>query len=177
MTPEQCSEARFLASYNPFKDERGLTYYQADQYQRDVVLSIVPPSLHSRVEEVSLCRILGGAAPHRDHDCQSKINFYLKTGDARTIYFKDPGVDGISYHNDSRRHIFSIKEHRLRRVSEFQAQAGEVFLLDTSQIHCVAMADDAERHMVTISFRADFSDVLKEVTSYEAVLPAELRRH
>lgn len=175
LTADELSADKMLTTYNPFKDHRGLAYFPANDHQRSVVMSILHPDLHSLVEEIALCRVLGGAVPHKDHDCHAKINFYLKTGDARTVFFKDPGVDGTSYHNDDRSRIYSIKEHRLRRAGEFTAQPGDVFLLDTSEIHAVMMADNAERHMISISFRANFDTVYRNVFNYAAILPAELR--
>lgn len=172
---DQLTPDNFLASYNPFNDHRGLTYFGANEHQKQVVLSILPPDIRWAIDDIALCRIIGGAAPHKDHDCKCKINFYLRTGEARTVYFKDSEKPGISYHGDNRRHIYDIQKHRLRRTDEFTAQDGDIYLMDTSRIHAVFMEEEAERHMVSVSFRASFDEIYKNVSNYAAILPAELR--
>jgi hypothetical protein len=149
--------------YSPQNDGKGLFYYAAPEPLVNELKTLLPEGLRSGAE-ISLCKILKGAIPHRDHDCASKINFYLKAGSAKTIFFEDPDTEGHSYHNNHQHNIYDIKEHRLRKSSQFVAKDGETYLLDTSRIHTVLMPENEIRIIVSISFSKPFDEVLGKLT-------------
>ena len=140
------------------KEDDGLFYFNSSQRIIDQVKSFLPESIRE-LGEVSLCRVIGCAVPHKDHNCNSKINFYLRASDSRTVFFKDPGKPGLSYNNDGVYNIYSIKEHRLRSSSQFTANDGDVFILDTSMIHSVTVPEGKERFIVSVSFNLSFDEL------------------
>lgn len=149
--------------YSPNKDHNGLFYYNSTQTITDLVKSYLPDSL-AKTGEVSFCKIIGGIVPHRDHDCKSKINIYLRAGSARTVFFKDPGYPGKSFHNDDRHNIYNYKEDNLRVSETFIANDNEVYLLDTSCIHCVILPPNEYRIIVSISFDEEYVNVLEQLS-------------
>ena len=146
-------------SYSPVQDGNGLFYYAAPKSIINQVKNILPTVLQDEADVV-LCKIYKGALPHRDHDCKCKINFYLKTGNAKTVYFGEPTIDGYSYHNDYQHNMYDIKEHRLKKIGSFIANVGETYLLDTSQIHAVIMPEESTRIIVSISFNRSYDEIL-----------------
>ncbi len=145
--------------YSPKKDDTGLYYFESPDQIVDHVKQLLPEFLKDK-GDVSLCKITGGAVPHRDHDCLCKINFYVKSGNAKTYFFNDPGKPGYSYNNDNQYNIYSVKDHRLSRHSDFVASDGDVFLLDTSEIHAVTLPAGEDRIIVSVSFNLPFEEVL-----------------
>lgn len=146
-------------SYSPVQDGNGLFYYAATESIINQVKNILPSILQDEAEVV-LCKIYKGALPHRDHDCKCKINFYLKTGNAKTVYFSEPTIHGYSYNNDNQHNMYDIKQHRLRKTGSFIASEGETYLLDTSQIHAVIMPEETTRIIVSISFNRSYDEIL-----------------
>ena len=146
-------------SYSPVQDGNGLFYYAATESIINQVKNILPSILQDEAEIV-LCKIYKGALPHQDHDCKCKINFYLKTGSAKTVYFSKPDIDGYSYHNNSQHNMYDIKQHRLKKIGSFIANDGETYLLDTSQIHAVIMPEEATRIIVSVSFNRPYNEIL-----------------
>jgi hypothetical protein len=152
-------ESNMFNEYRPYNDESGLFYYDANTALRSWMTSYLPPSLREYAE-ISVCKIINGVLPHKDHDCSSKINYYLKSGNAKTVFFEDPQISGYSYHHDEKMHMYDIKKNRLKRLSEFTADEGDIFLLNTSKIHAVFMNQADIRIIVSASFNLSFEKVL-----------------
>jgi hypothetical protein len=137
----------------------GLKYYEPPPVLLDAVFAALPRDLRGHAS-VDVCVITGESnVPHIDHDCCSKINIYLQTGDARTIFFDTPKREGFVFPGTNKPNVFGVREHRLRSISEFSANAGEAWLLDVSKIHCVAMDPSRTRKMVSISFELTYAEV------------------
>jgi len=152
------NSSQITKGYSPNKDQNGLFYYESTQEVTNTVRSLLPENL-SNCGEVSFCRIIGGIVPHKDHDCKSKINIYLRAGKAQTIFFDDPGIPGSSYHGDDRHNIYNYKRDNLRISSRFVAEDNDVYLLDTSRIHCVILPPNEYRIIVSISFTEFYADI------------------
>ena len=143
--------------YSPKNDNDGLFYYKAPEDIVNIVKAALPIELQD--SPVDLCKIYKGALPHKDHDCLCKLNFYLKSGDAKTIFFEDPVAGGYSYHGDSRSNMFDIRKDRLKRTTMFVANDGDTYLLNTSKIHAVTMENENTRIIVSVSFNRSFEEV------------------
>jgi hypothetical protein len=75
--------------------------------------------------------------PHTDTEIITSINFYLKTDNCTTTFYK-PKVDNprtVQVENQTNGHIYF--EEDLIEVDSFVAKDNEVWLLDVSQIHGV----------------------------------------
>ena len=159
---EQIDSLNSITGYSPTGDDKGVFYYQANEYVLKILEKTVPKELLD-IGTVSICKINDGAVPHKDHDCKCKINFYLKTGDAKTIFFNDVDVQGHSYHADSRYNIFDLRKHRLKSKDSFTARDGETYLLNTSNIHAVTTINNYERIIISISFEKEFDEILSKL--------------
>lgn len=148
--------------YPPNQDTSGLFYYHAPFELIDTVKKLLPKSLRDEAE-ISLCRILQGVFPHRDHDCKSKINFYIQAGRATTVFFNDPDMPGYKFNGDGEGNIYSLQKHKLSKTSSFRAQDNETYLLDTSKIHMVIMPKDNVRLILSVSFKSQYADVLDKM--------------
>lgn len=153
------NQSSSFKGYSPNKDDNGLFYFNSSEEITEFVKHALPAGLRE-LGRVSLCKIIGGAVPHRDHDCKCKINFYLRSGDAKTFFFSDPDIPGYSYNNDNQHNIYSLKEHRLKRTCDFVAKDGDIIALDTSQIHAVSLPQGNTRIIVSISFDILYEDLL-----------------
>lgn len=152
------NSSQVTKGYSPNKDQYGLFYYESTQVVTKIVKSLLPENL-SKCGEVSFCRIIGGIVPHKDHDCKSKINIYLRATAGQTIFFDDPGKPGTSFHGDDRHNIYDYKKDNLRVSSRFVARDNDVYLLDTSRIHCVILPPTEYRIIVSISFTESYAKI------------------
>jgi hypothetical protein len=144
---------------DPNKVYLGLSYYPITASLASVVFNALPLALRPNTT-VAACVISGESnVPHADHDCLSKINVYLETGDARTIFFNKPEKPGFVYPGTDKPNVYGLREHRLRSYFEFSARPGEAWLLDVSKIHCVAMDPARTRSMLSISFNMPYEEV------------------
>ena len=159
---EQINSLNSITGYSPNNNDKGVFYYQANEYVLKILDKIIPKDLMD-IGTVSICKINDGAVPHKDHDCKCKINFYLKTGNAKTIFFNDVDIQGYSYHTDDRYNIFDLRKHRLKSKSSFTAADGEIYLLNTSDIHAVTTINNYERIIVSISFEKEFDEILSKL--------------
>ena len=144
--------------YSP-NTEGGLYYYNVSIDLENKIKMMLPVPLRNEAA-ISLCKILKDVNPHKDHDSKCKINFYIHAGNARTIFFNDPGVPGYSFHGNEKENIYSVRDHKLKKISSFIAHDNEAYLLDTSKIHMVLMPSESSRLIVSVSFDTQYEDVL-----------------
>lgn len=94
--------------------------------------------------------------PHRDNDLISTINFYLKTDNCRTVFYKEKqGATFWQPENiitrpksklENEEEVAYVKAvydlEDVEEVSEFTAKNGEAWLLDVNEIHNVVPNGD-----------------------------------
>lgn len=129
-------------------DGKGIAFYNVDNYDRDLVFSIIPERFRADfvVKEMKINRNI---PPHTDSHITATINFYVKTTDCKTNFFKK--VDNslgvkMTAQTDGR----TFKEDQLEFTGSFVAETDDVWLLDVSCPHSVQSLTNSEIDRVAI---------------------------
>ena len=139
-----------------------LTYWSIKPEYRDQLLEHIPKALHD-IAEISVCKIQGKgmAVPHKDHNCISKINIYIKTDNSLTIFYNEKeNISGVTYNNEQKSHIYRFND--IVKADSFKANDFDHVILDVSKVHSVTMRSGIERTMISYAFaNLEFSDLVK----------------
>ena len=134
-----------------------ISYSDVDNVNLDLLKVI--PERYRPAFSLSLMEIIGEVPPHTDSDVKTVINFYLKCGDYKTIFF-DGESESYQVKNQTDGKVFNRDE--LIEGESFVAKNGDAFCLDVKRIHAVdSMNGNQEpRAAVCLStFDYDFEQV------------------
>ncbi len=115
-----------------------LTYYRLRD--PDYFKSLLPKQMFFGIKpyQVQLAEIVGAGhlLPHIDHNISACANYYVETNGSTTYFYnKKPYAGGFVYPGRQTANIFSLDQ--VECVDQFQAQDGEMYLLNVSKIHSV----------------------------------------
>ncbi len=98
--------------------------------------------------------------PHTDNEMKTGINFYIKTADATTTYYKTKSphrrrkllgqTDGYLVHEDD-----------IIPVASFFAHPGDIYVLNVKEVHSVLSPVDELRIAYQLQTRLPYDEVLK----------------
>jgi hypothetical protein len=131
----------------------GIGYYDVDRnVEKKLLETFIHPSARNNFH-VSLMVINHSyIPPHIDNDLKMVINFYVKTANA-TTYFWRPKTDSVStiklnMQTDGR----LFKEEELECVGDFRAETNDLWMLDVSKIHSVRCDEEGVIGAMRIAF-------------------------
>jgi hypothetical protein len=119
----------------------------------------VIPERYRSAFSLSIMDIIGEVPPHTDSDVKTVINFYLKCGEYKTIFFNGES-DYYQVENQTDGKVFNRDE--LVESDSFVAKSGDAFCLDVKRIHAVDSINGKQelRSAVCLStFDYDFEQV------------------
>jgi hypothetical protein len=111
---------------------------------------------------LTLMRITDQVPPHTDSRIKTCINFYIKTENARTIFYEpiSSKLDKFQVANQTDGFVYDAKN--LQEVTSFTAQPGDAFVLNVTKIHSVLSPNPiSERIALTLGTEMEFTNVLR----------------
>jgi hypothetical protein len=137
---------------------KGIEYLLIDTVAEEL-WSVIPKK--ERVNFfMTMMRVNTAIPPHTDSGIQSTINFYIRTDNCLTQFYKlktnSPKTRQVNNQTDG--HIFDINE--LDVVDAFVAEPNSAWLLDVTQPHAVIPQDKfTERAAIVLSSKLAYEQV------------------
>lgn len=94
----------------------------------------VIPEKYRPAFSLSVMEVIGEVPPHTDSDAKTVVNFYLRTGNYRTVFFKG---ESSSHQIDNQTNGRLFDRNGLVEAGSFIAREGDAFCLDVDKIHAV----------------------------------------
>lgn len=143
----------------------GIRYSNVDFTNKSDIMNIIPRAYHPCFF-MTIMRINTTIPPHTDSGIKSTINFYIKTDDCVTQFYKyktnTPNKRQIE--NQTNGYIFDVND--LEKVDCFTAQPTEAWVLNVSEPHSVIPKYEFEdRLAIALSSELDYNtvcDILRE---------------
>jgi hypothetical protein len=135
---------------------RGLdfTYYKVKEGYDALLLQKLPEEYRDKVS-VIVYVIAGGPAtfyPHRDKAGKTGINYYITTGSGETSFY-EPKVENPRFMVIDGEEFEGWYDYTdLNKVSSFQANEHDCYMLDISSIHDLKMPSTDKRHFIQFIF-------------------------
>ena len=112
---------------------QGISYYSLSKDIEEKILKVLPEKLRSEFE-VSLMVVNAREIPYVDNKCKAAINFYMKSGSGKTLFYD---------------------EHE---TFSFSAKEDEAWILDTSVPHIIK-CENLTIAFVLQSFKHSYEEV------------------
>jgi len=115
----------------------GIEYFKIDIDQKiiDNLLSVIPKQ-YQKDFCLLLMKVNTHVPPHTDSGINVTLNYYIETGDCVTNFYKF-NKDAKSYQIENQTDGFIYSTDSVTLVDSFEAQSGDVYLLDVTQPHSV----------------------------------------
>jgi len=132
---------KVITSYGFFENNyfRGICYYEIDNND---LLSIIKPEYHKYFTTSLMVITNKEILPHTDSDTTIVINIYIKTANAKTIFYKG-GDKKYQLNNQTDGYIYDKKD--LTEMFSFQAISGDIWKLNVKEIHSVECQNNEVR--------------------------------
>jgi hypothetical protein len=115
---------------------KGIEYLLFESPNEERIWQVIPEP-HRQDFFMSIMRVNTEIPPHTDSGIQTTINFYIRTDNCRTQYYRlktsQPKITQVDNQTDG--HIFDPDD--LEETESFVASAGSAWLLDVSKPHAV----------------------------------------
>jgi len=149
-----------------YKDNKfyGIRYYNLDEGDSNYVLeNLLPKDLHDKFDVFLMIINHENIIPHTDSDYKTVINYYIKSSEGVTSFWKLKNEDqthnvGIKLDSQTDGRIYKFND--LNCVYNFKAKDNELWILNVKEIHSVFGAKD-ERIAFSFASKLDYIDVLK----------------
>jgi len=132
--------------HNP--NNLGLSYYRLKTLnQQRLLKSRLPAEYQNKHVTIFYCIMIGPGKllPHIDVHTTTAINYYIKSGNGITTFYKG-GVAHPTIQN-------SFLEESLEQAESFVAKDNECFVLNVSNIHNVELPGTKSRHFINFAFK------------------------
>lgn len=123
----------------------GIRYYTIDENLiHHLKKRVLPEHLYDKFDVLLMFISYDTILPHTDSDIKTVINYYIKTSDAVTHFWKlksdkeDANTVQITNQTDGAIYPYEKLEH----IYQFQAKDNDLWLLNVKQIHSVSDAND-----------------------------------
>jgi len=138
---------------------KGIEYLLFESRNEENIWQVIPQE-HRHNFFMSLMRVNTDVPPHTDSGIQTTINFYIRTDNCRTQFYKfktdTPTTKQVENQTDG--HIFSPAD--LIETESFVAESGSVWLLDISKPHAVIpQGEFTERVAIALSSKLAYNRV------------------
>jgi len=124
---------------------KGVKYSAIDTPSKLKIFSLIPEE-YRQYFNISVMEINWTIPPHTDSNITATINFYIKTGNCTTHFYKlkseikEPKIPAWKPSSQTTGRMFSLDD--LDEVDKFNANPGEIYLLDVSKPHSVRRPPD-----------------------------------
>jgi hypothetical protein len=142
--PMQITDLR--NEYGVYKDETfyGIRYYKINKEAEDELKKeILPSHLLKNFDMYIMLINYDNILPHIDSDIETVINYYIKTSDATTHFWKlkeNTNATSFKISNQTDGCIYSMDN--LEHIFEFDAKDGDIWMLNVKEIHSVIGSND-----------------------------------
>lgn len=150
-----------------YKDDTfyGIRYYTLDQNLIHFLKTkVLPVHLYDKFDILLMLISYDNILPHTDSDIRTVINYYVKTSDAVTHFWKlksDDGQDNtIKINNQTDGAIYPYED--LDHLYEFKAKDNDLWVLNVKQIHSVSDSKDT-RLAYCFQSKIPYDVVIKEL--------------
>ncbi len=116
---------------------------------------------HGQYFYTSFVNIETSVPPHTDIVDRVSINFYIETGDYRTVFYKSTdNSTRLTYADHGDGHVYNADE--LEEIDSFVANPGDVYVLDGKIIHAVESAGHLPRKFLQVATdKLEYNQVLE----------------
>jgi hypothetical protein len=140
-------------------------------YLKDINQNLfnVVPQQYRDAFSLSLMKISGEVPPHTDSDAKTVINFYVKAGNYKTVFFTGSSPT-YQVKNQTNGQVY-IRD-QLSEAGSFVAKDDDAFCLDVEKTHAVDSLDDnpTERIAICLSTGAyNFEQVSNMLADNKAI--------
>lgn len=123
----------------------GIRYYTIDENLiHHLKKRVLPDHLYDKFDVLLMFISYDTILPHTDSDIKTVINYYIKTSDAVTHFWKlksdKEDVNTLQITNQTDGAIYPYE--KLEHIYQFQAKDNDLWLLNVKQIHSVSDAND-----------------------------------
>lgn len=140
----------------------GLKYYYLKPETEQLILQKLVPQEYRHLFEVSLMVInTNYVSPHTDSGISIVINYYIETGDATTIFWKQKHENARTFKIKNQTDGSIYDEKDLKAVGYFKANKNDVWLLDVDQIHSVIGYDNLRVAYCLQSDKMKYKDAVR----------------
>lgn len=125
-----------------------ISYLKVKDVDKDLLKVI--PEKYRNLFSTTIMKINNSVPPHTDSKAKTVINFYVKSGNYKTLFF-DGKSKSYQVKNQTNGMVFD--RNGLMEKGSFVAKDGDIFCLDVDKIHAVDCLDKdpTERIAVCIS--------------------------
>jgi hypothetical protein len=101
--------------------------------------------------------------PHRDHNTNVTLNYYIQSTDDITIFYNDnDNANGFNYGSRTQSNIYNVSE--LSVSGEFIATTNTAYLLDVSRIHAVIKTSILPRKFISYQWKDHtYDEILQDL--------------
>ena len=119
----------------------GIKYSYIDLSNSNELLQVIPEH-HRDKCTLSVMDLNHRIPPHTDSGIEAIINFYIKTDNCKTQFYKFKTSDPKEFKLPTQRDGSIFDENDLDETESFISQVGDAYLLDVSQPHAVIPLHD-----------------------------------
>jgi len=153
-----------IKSFTPVADRVSyggrISYKHVTTPEKDKLYSIISEPFRN-LFGLTVMNITDQVPPHTDTGIKTAINFYIKTENARTIFYKEnTRSEKFQIPNQTNGYVF--KDDNLTEADSFVALPGEAFVLNVSKIHSVKSSNTInDRVALQLGTDLSFDNVLR----------------
>jgi hypothetical protein len=105
----------------------------------------------------------GFLLPHRDHDADVVLNYYISANSDTTIFYKEKeNSTPFKYKDKDKANIYSLDD--TIEINRFVSNSGEAYLLNVSEIHAVEKVSQEPRLFISYIWKGfTYDEILKNI--------------
>lgn len=126
----------------------GIKYSELTLY-KNIFESLVPKCLYNDNTDAFVLQVIRAKSyvtPHRDDTRKTAINFYLKTNNERTVFYKNPKKEIFADGN----YLYDLSW--VEECDSFIAKDFDVYVLNVNKIHSVLNCKGEDNLRISVSF-------------------------
>jgi hypothetical protein len=133
---------------------KGIWYSDVECQDKDTIFGIIPAQFRSYFA-MKIMEVNTRIPPHTDSKILSTINFYIKTGNCLTQFykFKNENPTLTQVENQTNGYLFNVED--LETANSFTAEPTDAYLLDVTKPHAVIPLETTNIHRSAIVLQTD----------------------
>jgi len=134
----------------------GIRYYHVDEsIEKKLLKTFIHPQTRKYFHLSLMVINHNDIPPHIDNELQVVINYYLKTANATTLFWKPKQSELTTTKVMNQKDGRLFKKDELECIGSFKAETNDFWMLDVSKIHSV----DASENNLRIAYCFQSNDV------------------
>jgi len=149
--------------YNVEGSEEGISYSNFTANDTVQFYSVIPKQYRDKFS-ISLMQVTGNVPPHTDSGVTAVVNFYVTTNNCITEFYKLLDTDAGAFQVANQTNGFVFNADKLTLIDSFQAEPGDVWVLDVSKPHAVISNTPADTPRLAICLSTNtfsYTDLLR----------------